>query len=245
MRWRAFAARSGKELLHDPLSMAFGVGFPVVLLLLISLLKQSIAGMPETLFAIENFAPGMAVFGLSFLSLFLGMLMVSDRNSAFLIRLFASPLTSADCLIGYSLPLIPIAILQSAICLSVACCLGLPITLSLLLGLAVLLPVALLFIGFGLLLGCCLGSSQQVGGIGSILINVAAWLSGTWFPLDTIGGPFRTLCYALPFAHAADAVAAALAEDMTAIIPHLLWVIGYVIAIFFAAVMLFRRKMRR
>ncbi len=243
MRYLAFSSRNRKEILRDPLSMVFGVGFPVVLILLISIMQQSMVGMPVDIFGIDSFAPGMAVFGLSFIPLFLGMLIANDRDSAFLMRLFASPLTAFDYIMGYSLPLIPVAVIQSAVCFGAAFLFGLPISVNILLAVVVLIPIAALFIGFGLLSGSCLTGSQ-VGGISSILINVAAWLSGTWFSLELIGGTFEAICHALPFAHAVDAVEAAVQGEYTLILPHLLWVIGYAAGLYFVAVYVFKKKMR-
>lgn len=244
MRSLAFATRNVKEILRDPLSIVFGVGFPVALILLMSLINESIGQTPVDIFGIENLTPGIAVFGLSFLSLFLAMLMANDKSSAFLTRLFASPLTARDYVIGYSLPLLPIAILQGAICFLTAFLFGLPISMKILLAMIVLIPIAGLFVSFGLLLGGLLTTGSQAGGIGSILINAAAWLSGTWFDLDMIGGAFKTLCSVLPFAHAVDAVRAALTGDYASIIPHLHWVIVYTVVIFFIATRVFKVKMK-
>lgn len=242
MRCLAFAARNRKEILRDPLSLAFGLGFPLVLILLISLMQRNIVGMPTDIFGIENFAPGMAVFGLSFLSLFLGMLMANDRSTSFLMRLFASPLRSFDYILGYSLPLLPLGLVQGLCCFLAAACFGLRLNVHILLALLVLVPVGALFISFGLLLGSQL-TYGQVGGVASILVNVAAWLSGTWFPLEMIGGAFRTICNLLPFVHAVEAVQAALQGQYAVILAHLAWVIGYAALVFLLATVLFRRKM--
>lgn len=243
MRFLSFASRNRKEILRDPLSMMFGVGFPVVLILMISLMKQSMKDMPVDLFKIADFAPGMAVFGLSFISLFLGMLIATDRSSSFLMRMFASPLTGTDYILGYSLPMLPVALIQIVVCFLTAFIFGLSFSFNVVLAIVVLMPVAALFISFGLLTGSTL-SSSQVGGISSILINVAAWLSGVWFNLDMMGGVFKTICYALPFAHAVDAAKAAISGDYAVIMPHLLWVIGYTIVIYIIAVLCFRKKMK-
>lgn len=243
MRSLVFAARNRREILRDPLSAVFGIGFPVVLILLMSLMNRSIQGMPVELFGIAQFAPGMAVFSLSFIALFLGMLIANDRNNAFLSRLFACPMRGWEYILGYALPMLPIALLQGAACFITAFFFGLPVSGRVLAAMAALIPSALLFIGFGLLMGSLL-SSGQVGGIGSILVNVATWLSGTWFGLDMIGGPFRTVCYALPFAHGVDALRAALGGDDGAVPVHLLWVTGYAVAVFALAAVVFRRKMK-
>ena len=243
MRSLAFASRNGREILRDPLSALFGIGFPVVLILLISVMKRSVPDMPGEMFGITAFTPGMAVFGLSFLSLFLGMLIANDRSSAFLTRLFACPMTGTEYILGYSLPMLPLALLQGIACYVTAFFFGLPLNAHLLLGLVTLLLPALLFIALGLLFGS-LFTATQVGGFASILVNVAAWLSGTWFDLDMIGGAFKTLCHLLPFAHAVEAVKAAMNGDYGAMPLHLLWVIGYAAMFFALAVWIFRRRMR-
>ncbi|MDP4153722.1 MAG: ABC transporter permease [Bacillota bacterium] len=242
MRSLVFSARNRKEIIRDPLSVIFGIGFPVILILMISFMNRSLKGMAD-IFQIANFAPGMSVFGLSFISLFLGMLIANDRGSSFLMRLFASPLTENDYIIGYTLPLLPIAVIQSVVCFITAFFFGLSLNLNIILAIIVLIPAALLFISFGLLMGSCF-NSNQVGGISSILINVAAWLSGAWFPLKLIGGAFKKVCYALPFAHAVDATKAAIAGDYSEILPHLLWVIGYTIIIYILAIFAFKNKMK-
>lgn len=240
-----FAARNRKEVLRDPLTLAFILGFPIVLILLISMLQRSISEMPVDLFGIENFAPGMAVFGISFLPLFIGMLMVNDKNSSFLTRLFASPLRASDFILGYSLPFLPIALADGVICLLFSAIFGLELGWNLLLACAVLIPVSAFYIAIGLLLGACLSSSPQVGGAGSILINVAAWLSGTWFDLQLIGGVFETVCNLLPFVHAVNALKAVFLCDYAEIIPNLIWVVAYTLIVLLAAIICFHKKMRR
>jgi ABC-2 type transport system permease protein len=222
------------------LNLAFGIGFPVVLLLLLSAIQ---ANIPVSLFTIARLAPGMAVFGLSFISLFSGTLIAKDRTTSFLMRLFATPLTASDFILGYALPLLPIALAQSAICFITSFLLGLPVNANVLLALVVLIPTAVLFISIGLLAGTVF-TDKQVGAIcGALLTNVAAWLSGTWFDLNLVGGAFKTIAYLLPFAHAVDATRAAIAGDYATILPHLSWVGGYAAAVAGIAIVVFKRKM--
>ena len=240
MRIKAFAVRNLKELLRDPLTLFFGVGFPMVLLLLMNLIQRSI---PVHIFALETLAPGIALFGLTFLALFSGLLLARDRTSAFLARLTASPMTAADFLLGYLLPLLPLAVGQSALCLGGAVALGLPPSWNLLAVTASLIPSALLFIALGLLCGV-LFSDRQVGGMcGAILTNVTAWLAGIWFDLSLISGPFRTVAYLLPFVHGADGAKAALAGDWAALPGHLLRVSLWAAGLMGLALWLFRRRL--
>lgn len=240
-----FAARNRKEVLRDPLTLAFILGFPMVLIFLISMLQRSISEMPIDLFGIESFAPGMAVFGVSFLPLFIGMLMINDKNSSFLTRLFASPLRASDFILGYSLPFLPIALADGMICLVFSAIFGLEIGWNFLLACVVLIPISAFYIAIGLLLGACLSSSPQVGGVGSILINVAAWLSGTWFDLQLIGGVFETICNLLPFVHAVNALKAVFLCDYAEILPNLIWIVAYTLIVLLAAILCFHKKMRR
>ena len=236
----AFSGRNTKEMLRDPLNLAFGLGFPVVLLLLLTAIQRNI---PVSLFQLEYLTPGIAIFGLSFISLFSATLISKDRTTSFLMRLFASPMRPVDYILGYTLPLIPMALAQAILCYLVAGMLGMKLTLNVLLAVVVTLPAALFFIGIGLLCGSAL-NDKQVGGIcGALLTNVSAWLSGTWFDLDLVGGAFKKISYALPFAHAVDAGRAAMSGDFAAIMPHLWWVIGYALVALTAAVLVFRKKM--
>jgi ABC-2 type transport system permease protein len=243
MKMLAFSGRNAKEITRDPLTVIFGVGLPAILLVLINILNRSIPAGANSAFELVNFAPGMAVFSLAFISLFSALLISGDRGGAFLSRIFASPLTAKDYMLGYALPLIPIGLLQGIVCFIVAVILGLDISGGILAALVALIPVCAMYIGFGLLFGCAL-SDKQVGGIFTIFVNLTTWLSGTWFPLDLIGGTFKTVCNLLPFSHSVDAVRAALSCQWGDILPHLAWVVGYAAAAFIAASLVFKRKMR-
>ena len=81
MRMMTFAKRCAKELLCDPINLGFGLGFPLVLLVLLSALQ---ANIPVSLFEIDTLTPGITVFGLSFMTLFSATLIAKDRESAFL-----------------------------------------------------------------------------------------------------------------------------------------------------------------
>lgn len=239
MKMSAFALRNTKEILRDKLNLAFGLGFPIIVLLLLSAIQ---ANIPVELFAIDHLTPGICVFGLSFISLFSGMLIAKDRTSSFMLRLYISPMKSSDFILGYTLPLLPMAMMQIIICIIAAMALGLSINTNILLTIVVLIPAAILFIAIGLLCGSIFNEKQVSGICGALLTNLAAWLSGTWFDLDLIGGTFKTVANLLPFYHAVEAGRAAMSGSFDMIIPHLLWVIGYGAAIMGFAVYAFAKK---
>ena len=237
-----FASRNTKELLRDPLNLFFGLGFPLVLILLLSAIQ---ANIPVTLFEIQHLAPGITIFGLSFMTLFSATIIAKDRGSSLLQRLYTTPLTATDFILGYTLPVIPIAMAQCVVCYLAAIVLGLPVTVNILYAILMILPVSLLYIGLGLLCGSIF-NDKQVGGIcGALLTNLSAWLSGVWFDLDLVGGAFRKIAYALPFVHAVDMERAVLQGDFAGIFPHLWWVLGYAAVLLALAVLMFLRQMKK
>lgn len=242
MRMLTFAGRNTKEILRDPLNLAFGLGFPLVLILLLSAIQ---ANIPVKLFEIQHLTPGITIFGLSFMTLFSATIIAKDRGSSLLQRLYTTPLTSVDFILGYTLPIIPIAIAQSVICYIAAIILGIDITINIIYAVISIIPVSILYIALGLLCGSVL-NDKQVGGIcGALLTNLSAWLSGIWFDLDLVGGAFKNVSYLLPFAHAVDMERAILAGNFVDIFPHLWWALGYAGVLLVLAVLLFLKQMKK
>ena len=108
MKALVFSKRNLKEIVRDPLSLIFGVGLPIIMLCLFCVISSSVDNMPS-MFGASEMAPSMAAFGLSFLTLFLSLLMANDNNNSFLTRLLASPMKTSDFILGYALPMLPLA----------------------------------------------------------------------------------------------------------------------------------------
>ena len=242
MRMLTFAKRNALEILRDPLNLFFGLGFPVVLILLLSIIQ---ANIPVSLFEIDHLTPGVTVFGLSFITMFSSVIIAKDRGSALLQRLYTTPLTPLDFILGYTLPMLPISLAQSAVCYLVALPLGLTPSVNILYALAMIIPVALLYIAMGLLFGSILTDKQAGAVCGSILTNLSAWLSGIWFDLELVGGVFKKIAYALPFVHAVEMERALISGNFAGIFPHLWWVLGYTAVLLALAVLLFLRQMKK
>ncbi len=242
MRMLTFANRNTKEILRDPLNLIFGLGFPLVLILLLSAIQ---ANIPVELFKIQSLAPGITVFGLSFMTLFSATIIAKDRGSSLLQRLYTTPLTPTDFILGYTLPIIPITVAQCVICYIAAIILGLDITVNILYAVIFIIPLSILYIALGLLCGSVF-NDKQVGGIcGALLTNLSAWLSGVWFDLDLVGGAFKRIAYSLPFVHAVELERAVLAGKFADIFPHLFWVLGYDTVLLILAILLFLRQMKK
>ncbi len=247
MRWFAFTKRTAKEIILDPLTVAFGLGMPVALLLLLSAINSGIPeGQAPANFKLDNLTPGINVFAMSFLTLMAGLLLSKDRGSSLLQRLLTTPLTAVDYIIGYMLPLLPIALMQGVVCYLFAMALGLPFTVNIVWAILLSLIPALLFSSLGLLLGTVL-NEKQVGGIcGALVTNLTAWLSGAWFSLDMVGGAFKAVGQILPFYHAVEMQKAVLHGDFSGIFAegHLWVVAAYTVVLCVLAVVLFTSKMR-
>lgn len=242
MRMMTFAQRCAKEMLRDPVNLGFGLGFPLVLLLLLSAIQ---ANIPVSLFEIDALTPGITVFGLSFMTLFSATLIARDRESALLQRLYTTPLTGLDFILGYMLPLLPMALGQAAICYLFAIPLGLTVSVHAVYAIVGILPMAVFHIALGLLCGSIWGV-KQVGGIcGALLTNLSAWLSGVWFDMDLVGGAFKSVAHALPFVHAVEMEKALFLGDIGLAAPHLLPVALYCVCATAAAVLCFLWQMKR
>ena len=241
-RMLTFANRTMKEILRDPLTVAFGLGFPLIILLLLSLIQ---ANIPIPMFELQHLTPGITVFGLSFMTLFSAQLISHDRESSFLTRLYTTPLKAHEFILGYLLPILPLCIVQSIICYIAALILGLPFSINIIWAILMNLVPSLFFIALGLLCGSAM-NEKQVGGIcGALLTNLSAWLSGIWFDISMLGKAIGSFANALPFIHAVELERAVLAGNFSAALPHLIWVAVYAVVILAFAVFMFLRQMKK
>mgnify|MGYP003289656899 CR=1 FL=1 len=224
MRMITFAKRCTKEILRDPLTIIFGLGFPLILLFLLSTMQKNI---PVHLFEINTLTPGITVFGLSFSTLFSATLLARDRESALLQRLYTTPLTSLDFMLGYMLPILPLVLLQALICYLFAIPLGLTVSIHIFYAIIGIIPMSIFNISLGLLCGSIF-NVKQVGGLcGALLTNLSAWLSGVWFDLNLVGGIFEKAAYLLPFVHAVEMEKALFLGNIQEAVSHLLPLLLY------------------
>ena len=246
----AFSLRNLKELLRDPLSYIFCLGFPLVMLCIMTIVNSSIPKEAHmTLFNIENLSCGIAVFGLSFVMLFTCLNISKDRSAAFLVRLYASPMRSADFIAGYMLPGIMISVLQMLITFIASMITAAIIGSSAvsvggsLLAILTLIPCAVFFIAAGLLFGS-LFNEKAAPGLCSIIISLAALLGGVWFDCESAGGVMFDVCRVLPFYHCVKTAQMAMALEFNGLGVHLLVSSGYAIVFVILATAVFRSKMR-
>lgn len=248
-RMLLFAGRNAREILRDPLSYLFCLGFPVVMLITMTVVNESIppeAGMD--IFGIRKLAPAVGVFGLMFTMLFAALQVSKDRGGSFLVRLYASPMRSADFIGGYFLPCLLIAAAQLLFCMLCALVIGLITDTAmnfgnLLLTAAVLLLPAALFIGFGILFGSLM-SDKAAPGLCSIIISLGSMLGGVFMDVEGLGGVIYQISAALPFYHCVKAGRAALMGEYEKIAEALPIVLIYAVVIVCGAAFAFGRKMK-
>lgn len=236
MRMLTFSKRTTLEIIRDPINLFFGLMFPVIILLLLRTIGSH---TPTELFTLASLAPGISVFGLSFMALFSATLVAKDRESAFLQRLYTTPLKNTDYILGYLLPLIVMSFLQCAVMYLVSLLLGLKWSVQILFCIVAIFPAAVFFVSIGMCCGCLFSVKQASGICGALLTNLTAWLSGVWFDLKLVGGWFQKIAECLPFVHAVKFQQAVLNGSIKNAMNDLYWVLGYTAAGLLMAVLLF------
>ncbi|MGX8832586.1 ABC transporter permease [Amedibacillus sp. YH-ame6] len=241
MKTLTFASRNTKEILRDKVNLFFGIVFPVLLLGLLTLIQSN---LPVEQFPLRTLAPGIAVFGLSFISMFSGFLIAKDRTSSFMMRLMSSPMKSYNFIGGYVLPLIPMSFIQTTICYIAALCLGLPFSIRIIACIVASVPISLIFISIGLICGT-LFTDKQVGSLcGAVLTNLVAWLSSTWFDVSLVGGWFENLANALPFLHAVNLGRNIYAGNWNMLGNDFVVILMYALILSVISIYVFTRKMK-
>ncbi len=246
-----FAKRNLIEISRDTLSYIFCIGFPAIMMIVMTLINESIpkeAGM--TIFRIDNLSGGIAIFGQMFVMLFTALTVSKDRSTSFLVRLFASPMKSSDFTNGYLLPMVLISFVQGVMSFVLAIVISLLVgfklqVLGLLAGLVVLLPSAVMFSSIGLIFGTIL-SEKSAPGMCSIIISLGSFLGAIWFDAESTGGVLYKICKCLPFIYCTKSVRAAIHLDfgMESFVMPLLIVTGCALVLAVLASVLFKTKMK-
>lgn len=242
-RISALTGRNVKEILRDPLSLVFTIGLPLVMEVLFYYIFH---GMTDQ-FEMKYLAPGIVVFAQSFLTLFVGILIATDRSSAFLTRLYVSRAKPYEFIISYALALLPITLFQSVLFFAVGGIIdGAIFGAGMVFAILLSLPTSLFFIGLGMLFGSVCGE-RSIGGVASIAITGQSILSGMWFPTESLSLGITTAMKALPFKNATDLLKNALigvVDGFSDMILPLVIVAAYSLVALALAVIAFGKKMK-
>ncbi len=246
-----FTKRNLIEMSRDPLSYIFCIAFPILMLIIMTLVNESIpkeSGM--TIFRIDNLSGGIIIFGQTFVMLFTAMNVAKDRSGSFLIRLFATPMKSSNFTGGYIFPMLITAAVQSMISLSAAFIISLITSDALkisgiLMAIVISVPSALMFISLGLLFGT-LFNEKSAPGICSIIISLGSFLGSIWFDAEATGGVMYKICKCLPFLYCTKSVRSAIKMEFSAsgfAVP-LVVVTASAFALLIISIFAFRTKMK-
>ncbi len=250
MRGLVFSNRTFKEILRDPLSYIFCVGFPIVMLIVMTIVNDGIpieSGM--TVFQLKNLTPGIMVFGYGFVMLFTCIQVSKDRTTALIMRLYTSPITTMDFLIGYTLPVALIAFLQSVVTYLAAGIISIIVGESLnivnmIICLICLIPTAVLLIGFGLLFGTMF-SEKASPGFCSIIISLLSMIGGVFMDVDMMGGAIKNVSHALPFYHGVHIARCAFSGDLSGLGKSFIIVSVWAVAVYLLACFVLKSKMQK
>ena len=238
MRILNFAKRNFKEIARDPLSLIFAIILPLFLLFIFQQIN-----IPSESYNIENFTPGIVIFGFSFITLFTATLVAKDRSTSLLIRLGISPMKSVDYILGYMLSILPMILIQNILFFALALILKLPFTPYILLAILISVFISIIFISLGLIIGS-LVSEKASSGISSIVVQLVAFTSGMYFPLELLGNGFATVCKVLPFESCVTILKAFVNTNFTLIEPrNIIVLLVYTILILVASILIFKKKM--
>ena len=238
MRMLNFAKRNFKELIRDPISLIFEIALPIFLLFIFQQFN-----IPSDNYKLENFTPGIIIFGFSFITLFTSTLIAKDRTSSFLIRLGTSPMKSSDYILGYILSIIPIIIIQDVLFFLVALLLGLNFAISIIYTIFISIIVSILFITLGILIGSSV-SERGTGGLGSLVVQLVCFTSGMYFPKDQVGNVFAIICRILPFESCLNIIRGVLNSNISIIsLENIIVFLLYTTIILVLSIIIFKKKM--
>ena len=238
MRTLNFAKRNFKEIIRDPLSIIFAILLPLFLLFIFQQFN-----IPSDNYKLENFTPGIIVFGFSFITLFTAMLVSKDRTTSLLVRLGISPMKSIEYILGYMLSIIPIIIMQNVLFFILAIILGLSFSINIIWAILISIIISTLFIAIGIIIGS-LVSEKASSGVSSIIIQLVCFTSGMYFPREMLGDAFAKICEYLPFESCVTIIKSIMNNNLESITTrNIIVFLVYTIIIFTISIIVFRKKM--
>jgi len=238
MRILNFSERNFKEIIRDPLSLIFAVILPLFLLFIFQQFD-----IPNKSYELENFTPGIVIFGFSFITLFTAMLISKDRTTSLLIRLGISPMKPMEYIFGYILSIIPIILIQNILFFILAIILGLSFSINIIWTILMSIIIAILFIATGIIIGS-VSSEKASSGVSSIVVQLVCFTSGMYFPKEMLGGAFGRVCEILPFESCLTILKGIMNNSPDIITPrNIIILVVYTIIVPVIAVIVFKKKM--
>ncbi len=192
---------------------------------------------------IDFLVPGLLAMSLLTLSLAGSAFnLVEYRRKGILKRLFVTPLQPRDFIVGLVMSRGLICIAELALLLLIAwLLLDVMILGSLLTLLLITILGAAVFLSLGFAVGSLAKSQQAVGALGNLVIFPQIFLSGIFYPIDSLPALLQPLASVLPLSFVADAMRAVMVDGagLPALIPEFAGMLVWLIIGLFLAVRLF------
>lgn len=229
------AKRNILEMLRDPLSFIFCLGFPLIMLIVMQIIFQNMKYVPDN-FEIKNYANGICVFGYTFTSLFVAMQISSDKNTSFIKRINISPINNFSYYLSFFLSTFLVALAQTIFFFFVALIFKFPFNSKFILNIIYLFPSAIFYIFSGILIGCICKNEKQTGPISSIFVSLTGILGGVFMPINSFTGVLKNVINLLPFSHSVLIGSELQTIGVKCIYPHILYLLFYIVVIAFIIV---------
>jgi ABC-2 type transport system permease protein len=199
----------------------------------------------KSLKAIQFVTPGLLGWAVATGATFgAALTLVAWRRKRILRRLRLSPVSTASVIgarVGVS---VGIALLQAAIFVGVALIpyFGLKLSGYWWMSIPVIVVGTLAFLSIGLLAGAWAKTEEAANGIAQLVVLPMAFLSGSFFPLDSAPKWLRTISEVLPLRHLNQAMLDVMVRGKgpAAVLPELGILAGFAIVVSLLAVRLFR-----
>lgn len=189
--------------------------------------------------------PGMTVFGLMILIPTAAASIARDKELEVMPRLLTTPLRPWQFIAGYSLPYIPMLIIQIVLYLGIAYALGLRILGNFGLVLMVLFVLGLSCLAIGMIWGSIIKRESQAH-VSWIIIVPMALLSGAWFETGGMPSVMQGISKAFPATYAISAAQDVISRGLGfgAIANDFYILLGFAVGLFAIGAILFRRTMK-
>lgn len=195
---------------------------------------------------VNFFAASYSIFGMMNLIASVAAFWVTDRQKGWLTRLWTTPVTSRDLLLGYSVPFLLLAGIRPFLYLGVAYAMGAKVIGNLLLLLLPIWLVGILCIGLGMMVASLVKTVQQATGLPWLIIVPIAMLSGIFFPKENFPSYMQKVAEVFPFSHAVEAGRLVMnrGADLMAIKRELLIILFWIALVYLINLPLVKRLMR-
>jgi len=184
--------------------------------------------------AVTHNVPAWTLFGVFFIAQQLAASILEEKKLGTFRRLLAAPVSRAGILIG---KLVPYLLLNLPLLEAPRLVISHPLALA-----AISIAASLSATGLGLLIASLAKTTEQIGGLGSLLVVTMAALGGVMVPSSVMPDSMRTLGLATPHAWALRAYQDVLVRDagLAHVLPGIAALLGFALVFFGVAVWRFR-----